>query len=308
MASETVATEPGPLITTDGQVQWAGLLMGPHTDYWIAAEGLTGWEELPGLDTSDADRPVGHGGWPGSQWAQARTVTAQVWFAPDPDGGPEAVRAALRALRVATAVSDTEEWLAVRLHGETLAVRARVTQRVVPTDRQFTTSCLAKMTLQWKASDPRRYETTERRGTVGLPRPEPGLGWPITWPLVWGTPRATGDLAVDNNGSAPAHPVITFTGPCTRPRLANRTSGAWLEYDIALTGDDELVVDTAEGTVLFNGTASRRHTATPGSAPEESFTLPPGTSQLSFRAASADAVPADTGAAGVTVLWRRAEW
>ncbi|KAK1184891.1 phage tail family protein [Streptomyces sp. NBS 14/10] len=303
MASETItAAEPGPLITADGQVQWAGLLMGPGTDYWIAAEGLTGWEELPALDTSDADRPVGHGGWPGSQWAQARTVTAQVWFAPDPDSGPEGVREALRALRLATAVRDEEEWLAVRLHGETLAVRARVTQRVVPTDRQFAASRLAKMTLQWKAGDPRRYEAVGRRDTVGLPQREPGLTWPLVWPLAWGAPGATGDLTVENGGSAPAHPVITFTGPCTRPRLANRAGGDWLEYAITLAPDDELVVDTAEGTVMFNGTASRRHTAVPGSAPEESFTLPPGTSQLSFRAASGGA------GATATIDWRRAEW
>ncbi|MGO4759290.1 hypothetical protein AB4212_63540, partial [Streptomyces sp. 2MCAF27] len=76
----------------------------------------------------------------------------------------------------------------------------------------------------------------------------------------------------------------------------------WLEYAITLAPDDELVVDTAEGTVMFNGTASRRHTAVPGSAPEESFTLPPGTSQLSFRAASGGA------GATATIAWRRAEW
>lgn len=301
--TDAAAAEPGALITVDGQVQWADLLMGPGTGYWIAAEGITGWEELPALDTSDADRPVGHGGWPGSQWAQPRTVTAQVWFAPASGAGPGEVLASLRALRAATAVRDEEQWLAVRLHGETLAVRARVTQRVVPTDRQFLTSRLAKLTIQWKASAPRRYEAAQRRGTVHLPQPEPGLSWPLTWPLDWGAPLSLGDLAVDNTGSAPAHPLITFVGPCTRPRLANRTTGDWLEYVLTLAQDDVLEVDTAEGTVLFNGTASRRHTAASGSAPEEAFTLPPGTSHLAFRADSGDAQLATA-----TVTWRSAEW
>lgn len=291
------------LIDRDGQVQWGDLLLGPGTDYWIAAEGLTGWEELPGLESADANRPAGHGGWPGAQWASPRTVTAQMWFAPEPGGGPEAALKALRALRAATAVRDEEEWLAVRLYGETLAVRARVVQRVVPTDRQFLSSRLAKATLQWKAMDPRRYEAVEQRDTVGLPAPEPGLTWPLTWPLAWGTPASTGDLAVDNTGSAPAHPVITFAGPCVNPRLANRTSGIWLEYGITLTQGDELVVDTADGTVTFNGTASRRHTATVGSAPEELFVLAPGVNQLSFRAGDGDA-----GAARATVSWRSADW
>lgn len=303
MTGDTATAEPADLITDDGQVQWAGLLMGPGTDYPVAAEGLTGWEELPALDTSDADRPSGHGGWPGSQWAQVRVVTATVWFAPAPEASTEDVLATLRTLRAATAVKDEEEWLAVRLHGETLAVRARVTQRVVPTDQQFAARHLAKMTLQWKASDPRRYETVQRGGTLVLPQPEPGLSWPLTWPLAWGAPASTGDLAVENTGSAPAQPVITFTGPCTQPRLANRTSGDWLEYAITLAEDDELVVDTAEGTVTFNGTASRRHTATPGSAPEEAFALPPGTSQLSFRAGAGEARLAIA-----TVSWRSAEW
>ncbi|EPH44704.1 hypothetical protein STRAU_2262 [Streptomyces aurantiacus JA 4570] len=297
------AGEPGALITVDGQVQWAELLIGPGTAYWVAAEGLTGWEELPGLESSDANRPAGHGGWPGTQWAQPRAVTAQVWFAPDPDGGPEAALAALRELRAATAVRDEEEWLAVRLYGETLAVKARIVQRVVPTDRQFLASRLAKATLQWKAMDPRRYESFTRRVTAGLPRREPGLAWPLTWPLDWGTPGASGDVTVENAGSAPAHPLITFTGPCTTPRLANQSTGTWLEYDIPLSQGDVLEVDTAEGTVLFNGTASRRHTATVGSVPEELFTLAPGASRLSFRAESGDVE-----LASATVAWRSAEW
>ncbi|MFD9905122.1 phage distal tail protein [Streptomyces sp. NPDC059063] len=301
--ADVTAGEPGALITADGQVQWAELLIGPGTAFWVAAEGLTGWEELPGLESSDANRPSGHGGWPGTQWAQPRTVTAQLWLAPDPGGGPQAALAALRALRAATAVRDEEDWLAVRLYGETLAVRARVTQRVVPTDRQFLTNRLAKATLQWKAMDPRRYESVARRATVGLPRREPGLTWPLTWPLGWGTPGSTGDVTVENAGSAPAHPLITFTGPCATPRLANHSDGTWLEYDLGLAQGDVLEVDTAEGTVLFNGTASRRHTATVGSVPEELFTLSPGASRLSFRAESGDVEQASA-----TVAWRSAEW
>ncbi|MFH8607065.1 phage distal tail protein [Streptomyces sp. NPDC018029] len=284
-------------------MQWADLLIGPGTAYWVAAEGLTGWEELPGLESSDANRPAGHGGWPGTQWAQPRTITAQLWLAPDPDGGPEAALAALRALRSATGVRDEEEWLAVRLYGETLAVKARVTQRVVPTDRQFLAGRLAKVTLQWKAMDPRRYESVVRRVEIGLPRREPGLTWPLTWPLNWGTPGSVGEATVENTGSAPTHPLITFTGPCVRPRLANHDDGTWLEYRLSLSSGDVLEVDTAEGSVVLNGTASRRHTAVVGSVPEELFTLAPGASRLSFRAESGDVA-----LASATVAWRSAEW
>ncbi|GAA4905286.1 phage tail protein [Streptomyces coeruleoprunus] len=297
---------PGSLITREGQIQWAGLLLGPGTPYEIDRQGLTGWEDLPDADSADADRPTGHGAWPGARYARPRRVGAQVWLLPEPGArGPEAAASALRtlrALRHAMALDDGEQWLAVRIGGETLAVRARIAQRVVPTDRHVLTQGVAKASVQWLATDPRRYAVAEQYATTGAPAPEAGLSWPLTWPLEWGEATSTGDVIAANDGSAPTQPVIAFRGPCTRPSVTDRVSGRRLRYLIDLAAEDELVVDTAAGTVTLNGTAARRHTAAPDSAPEELFAFPPGQCELAFRPESSEP------GALMTVRWRSAEW
>ncbi|MFE2438085.1 phage tail protein, partial [Streptomyces sp. NPDC059409] len=100
-------TAPGSLITRDGQIQWAGLLMGPGTPYEIDRTGITGWDDLPVLDTGDIVRPDQHGAWPGARWAQPRLVGASVWLLP-----PAAARArdVIGAFRAATGVGGGEQW------------------------------------------------------------------------------------------------------------------------------------------------------------------------------------------------------
>ncbi|WP_037680462.1 phage distal tail protein [Streptomyces griseus] len=297
----TEDTAPGSLITRDGQMQWAGLLLGPGTPYEIDRGGLSGWEDLPEYDASDADHPTAHGAWPGARYARPRKIGGTVWTVPSEDS-TESSLSAMRALRQALLLGDAERWLAVRLHGETLAVRARVSQRVLAADRTYTTQGVARASVQWYATDPRRYSVTEQSAVTGAPQPESGLTWPLTWPLYWGQSASTGDVLAANSGSAPTHPMITFTGPCSNPTVTDRTSGRRLRYEITLAEGDELVIDTAAGTVTLNGTASRRDTAAPDSSPEELFAFEPGRAQLAFRP--------DTDGAGarMTVRWRDAEW
>ncbi|WP_175409941.1 phage tail domain-containing protein [Streptomyces sp. TRM64462] len=299
-STATDDTAPGSLITRDGQIQWAGLLFGPGTAYGVDRQGLTGWEDLPEADSGDADRPTGHGAWPGARYAKPRRVAAHVWLLPDAEDG--AALRTLRALRHGTALLDHEQWLAVRVNGETLAVRARVTQRVIPTDRQLLTQGVAKASVQWLATDPRRYAIAEQYAETGAPQPETGLTWPLTWPLEWGEPADTGDVEVRNDGSAPTQPVLTFHGPCTLPSVTERVGGRKLRYLISLAAGDELTVDTAAGTVTLNGTAARRHTAAPDSGPEELFAFGPGRGELAFRPESSEP------GARMTVRWRTAEW
>ncbi|MFH8981345.1 phage distal tail protein [Streptomyces varsoviensis] len=304
---------PGSLITRDGQIQWAGLLFGPGTPYQIDSTGLTGWDDLPGLDSADVARPDQHGSWPGAQWAKPRTVSAAVWLLP---GRPEQAADVAREFRAATGVHDSEQWLAVRLHGETLACRARVDRRVIPLDRTYQTQGVAKATLQWLSTDPRRFSSSEQSVRTTLPVPEPGLVWDgadraggaegLRWPLEWGTADfiADGTVTATNGGDAPVNPVVEFRGPVRRPSLTRLSDGTQLQYDIALAESDVLTVDTTAGTVTLNGTTSRIHTATASSIPEQRFQLRPGTSSLAFRSAPGRVDPR----ASVTVTWRDAHW
>ncbi|MFF0747878.1 phage distal tail protein [Streptomyces sp. NPDC004267] len=300
-SSYTADLAPGSLITQDGQMQWAGLLIGPGTPFAVDRSGLSGWEDLPEYDSSDADRPTSHGAWSGSRYAKPRKVGGTVVLMPDFDGVPEAVR----ALRQALGLLEEERWLTVRLHGELLAVRARIAQRVVPADQGFATQGSTRMSVQWLASDPRRYVVNEQSATTTAPQPESGLTWVpngLTWPLNWGQAKSTGDAVAENTGSAATHPVIVFRGPCSMPTVTERVSKRRLRYAIDLAAGDELVVDTAAGTVTLNNTASRRHTAMADSSPEELFLLEPGRTELAFRPDSA------TPDALMTVRWRSAEW
>ncbi|MFB7112981.1 phage tail protein [Streptomyces sp. NPDC056291] len=294
----TADLAPGSLIIQDGQMQWAGLLIGPGTPFAVDRAGLTGWEDLPEYDASDAERPTSHGAWPGARYAKPRKIGGTIVLMPEYSATAEAVR----ALRQAFALLDEERWLTVRLHGEMLAVRARIAQRVVPTDRGFATQGSSRMSIQWLATDPRRYTVNEEIATTTPPQPESGLTWPLTWPLNWGEAKSTGDAAVENTGSAPTHPVIVFSGPCSMPTVTERVSRRRLRYAIDLAAGDELVVDTAAGTVMLNNTASRRHTAMADSSPEELFVLEPGRTELSFRPDES------TEDALMTVRWRSAEW
>ncbi|MFJ8664543.1 phage distal tail protein [Streptomyces sp. NPDC093600] len=293
----TADLAPGSLITQDGQMQWAGLLIGPGTPFAIDRSGLSGWEDLPEYDSSDADRPTSHGAWPGARYAKPRKIGGTIVLIPEYGAATEAIR----ALRQALALLDAERWLTVRLHGEMLTVRARIAQRVVPADQGFATQGSSKMSVQWLAADPRRYSVEEQAVTTSAPLPEIGLTWPLTWALDWGQAQSTGDAVVENTGSAPTHPVITFRGPCSMPTVTERISKRRLRYAIDLATGEELTVDTANGTVTLNNTASRRHTAMADSSPEELFVLEPGRAELSFR-------PDDSPEAVMTVRWRSAEW
>lgn len=296
----------GDQVTRPGHVQYGDLLLGPGTPYrW---RSLDGWEELPALDSGTVNRAGDHGAYPGALYAQARTITLPDVIVRAPR---ESIGATLRRLTAATAPVDDEQPLTVWLDERgPLLTHARVTRRMVPVGKGYTRGLILGAALEFEASDPRRYSLDEQTATASLPVPESGLDWhtdtaeSLAWPLTFGTPGSTGGMTLTNDGDEHTHPVVEFRGPVTVPRLLNLTSGDSLEYDLALSAGDVLVVDTAAGTVTLNGTASRLYTATAPSTPEQAFTIPPGTTSLAYRADLAQSDPAAT----AVVRYRAAYW
>jgi hypothetical protein len=307
----------GDLVTRPGQIQYGALLLGAGTPYrW---KGMSGWEDLPPLDSGTVNRADAHGAFPGPLLAQPRTIGVDEMMIRAPR---ESIGAAVAALNAGTVPLDGEvpfvAWLDER--GPLLAW-ARAVRRAIPVGKGYRLGIVAGCAVQWEATDPRRYAITEDTATAGLPMAEPGLDWGtdgagedagLDWHtdgegedagLSFGTPGSTGALSARNDGPAPTHPLVEFRGPVTRPALTNLASGDVLEYDLPLAAGDVLTVDTREGTVTLNGTASRIHTATSRSVPEQTFVLPPGTTDLTFRAAP-DSDPAGL----VVVRWRSAYW
>ncbi|WP_328361379.1 phage tail family protein [Streptomyces sp. NBC_00445] len=290
----------GSLITRPGQVQYGELLLGAGTPYrW---RGITGWEELPALDSGTVARSDTHGAFPGGLLAQARTIGLDGLVIRAPQGSVGAVVAALNA---GTVPVEDELPLVVWLDDRgPLLAHARATRRAIPATLGYRLGTITGGAVEFVATDPRRYELTERTAAATLPMSEPGLSWPLAWPLNFGTSGSTGALTTVNAGDAATHPVVEFRGPVTRPALTNLNTGDAIEYDIPLAADDVLTVDTRAGTVILNGTASRIYTATSRSVPEQTFTLAPGTTNLTFRAAPGSNDPT----ASATVRYRAAYW
>ncbi|MFM9613918.1 phage distal tail protein [Streptomyces niveiscabiei] len=290
----------GDRVTRPGHVQYGDLLLGPGTPYgWRT---ISGWEDLPPLDSGTVARSDAHGAIPGQLLAQSRTVTLDGMVVRAPRAMVGAVIAVLNA---GTVPVDGELPLVVWLDDRgPLLAHARATRRALPAGPGWRLGTVTGGAVEFVATDPRRYQLAERSASTPLPMPEPGLAFPLAFPLDFGPPGSTGTLTAVNDGDAPTHPVIEFRGPVAAPSLTSVESGDVLEYDLPLAAGDVLVVDTAAGTVTLNGAASRIHTATSRSVPEQTFTLVPGASHMTFRAAPGSTDPA----ASVTVRWRSAYW
>lgn len=305
----------GELITLDNQIQFGSLLLGGGSPYVITGEGIEGWEDMPGLDSTDQARPSQDGYWPGSRYLGARLVTIPVSIYPDWDATSRTGLVLLRELQRQIRPHAAEQPFVVRMRGETLLCWARINTRV--TERLSTTWMAAgevDLTLQFIATDPLRYSVIESMASTLLPVRPQGLLWTavssidrLDWVtatsrsvLDWGTEGTPGDLVVVNAGTADTKPTLSITGPCSTPSVVRTDTGDRLEYDIALADGDVLTIDTRCGTVLLNGAANRDHLATGRSVLLEEFALPPGSTGLAYRALSG--TPPST----LTAVWRSA--
>lgn len=286
--------------SSPGHIQYGDFLFGPGT-VWKWDE-LEGWEDTPGIDSGTVLKASDHGAWPGTQYAQARTITVNLIVKTEPGS----MSGAVRQLSAATPIDRADEIpLVVQLDDDApLVVFARCTRRALTVNRSNRVG-FTRGSIQWEASDPRRYTLAESQVITGLPQPEAGLSFPLGFPLPWGAAGATGNVSAANHGDAPAHPAFVIKGPCTTPSVTNLVTGDVLEYDLSLSASDVLYVDTGQSTVTLNGTqASRLYTATSRSVPEASFAFPPGVSSLGYRSNDNPANPAST----LTVTWRSAYW
>lgn len=283
-----------------GHMQYGDFLLGPGTPWrWDLLEG---WEDTPGIDSGTVLKASDHGAWPGLFYAQVRTLTTNLVIRSEPGQ----MQGTIRQLAAATPIdATTEQPLVVQFDDETpMVVFARCTRRSVGVTRTNRVG-FTRGALEFEASDPRKYTLLESSHIIQLPQPEPGLAWPLVYPLNFGTPGSTGNLEAYNSGDAPSHPYFEIKGPCSTPSITNINTGSILEYDIDLSATDTLYVDTKQGTVTLNGdSVNRLYTATTRSQPEASFVLPPGKTSLAFRSDDSSPDPAST----LTVTWRSAYW
>lgn len=267
----------GDLITTDGQIEWRGVLLGVDTPYELVQ--LEGWQDLPDFRDGDAELANQHGYQPGQLHADRRIVTLSFELG-DPD--PAAFRAAELGLRRITAPDENpaEEPLVVQWQGIKAMVMARCVRRMIPTPVEYHYG-LTRGAIQWRTTNPRLLHLPQQSFTTSPPAAGGGgLIWPLVWPLVWGTAQSGGELVISNDGNAHAQPMWRISGPCTRPVIRNADTGTELVFDAAYTlpAGQTLVLTTQDKSVLLATGVSRSNQL----ERRQWFTLPPGDTRVRF--------------------------
>lgn len=284
----------GALITSDFQIQLGpdsgGLLLGAGTPYDVIE--LDGWDDMPPLSLTDVNKPTVPGAWAGPMYPEERTITATIQVAGTPGftGTPTTAQYAanVAALRRATnpgADTTVEVPFVVQLGGQQLMASVRCQQRAAPITQGYASPGLDKVTMQFVASDPRRYAPGVQTASCGLYSSTGGLAYPITYPLTWGTITGTGTLTIANAGDTATPPLLTITGGGTTPTITRQDTGQSLIIDLALQATDTLVVDVLNERLLLDG-SSVYSALDPASDPIGAFLIGSGMTTLGLSVAS----------------------
>lgn len=294
---------PDELIYDDTQIQWDGLLMG--VDTFFGYKQLVGWDDLPGIDLTDAPRPRYSGEFAGSALGQARFITfdAQVWGTYDTDGSFAELR---KEFLRRTQIAQEEIPLVIRQHGSTMMVYARVVGRTWVIKRPYFKG-YPEVSVQWKATDPRKYSTTEQVITLQPPVSTGGVDYATGGGVNYTTgggvdygTTVTGSSGIINSGLADTPVRIEFNGPLTSPVFVH-APGNWVQgFEIDLAAGEVLISDARLGTVTL-GDVDRYYALHPQSDLPEDCLAAPGTTAVQFTPGGV----ADTGF--VQIFWRDAE-
>lgn len=285
----------GDLITTDGQLEWRGTLLGSGSPYRMT--GLEGWLDLAEIRGTDPERPNRHGLFQGGQLTGKRVITFSYLITGVPRAAFGSTVGRLRTI-TAPAEQPLEEPLVVRLDGQSWQANARCVRRIINLEKYYAVGYTTGA-IQWQATDPRIYSLVEQVAVTALPAPPTdGLRFPLVFPLDFGAGRPGGRLVAGNDGAVASWPVWEITGPVTGPVISDLDSGQRLVFDPGFTVDrgQRLVIDTDARTVLLNGVNRNDRLLT-----RQWFPIPAGGSvQVGFSAGSYDS------AALLSVRWRDA--
>lgn len=284
----------GDLITTEWQLEWRGMMLG-YPASSVAVTDLSGWLSRPTLRSQSSNRPGRHGTRAGQQRAAGRLVEVELTVIDDDVD-------ALRDLREACYVDEApaEEPLVIWAGtDEPQMVTARIERMDIPTDHEFSVGH-HRATIQWAASDPRRYGLAAQSAMVGLPSPPvDGLEWPAEFPLDFGMGRSAGEALAANDGDAASWPVLTVTGPAPGPIIREVGGPGLLVFapSYTVSSTQQMVIDTDARTVMVGGVSRRDQLVT-----AQWFPLP----RKSVTRVGFDAAGAYSPAAHLTVSWRSA--
>jgi hypothetical protein len=232
-------------------VTWQGLTLatGKAAPYKILS--LEGWEERPAARFDKVNRTNGHGSHPSAIWSDERTVTVE-GFCFD----PEQRDAMLAGIQDVAAFDDGCDPITVTAAGRTLTANAQLVDARPVLERGKWGIGWFGWLLQWRCPDPLRYGPTQSAST-GLPTASGGLTYPLTYPLSYGTVGATGQITMTNPGTADAPVRFTVTGTLAAGFEISAGTRR-ITYPDPVPAGQTIVIDTGAGSVLVEGTTSRR--------------------------------------------------
>lgn len=244
----------GDQLTTNGQLEWRGVLLGPGTVLrTIDFEGL---HDLPGVRSGGSVIEGQHGAFPTPALLDRRYITWNFKIAQPVAAAETAVAELQRITTLAEpGPAAPEEPLAIQIDGLKLLMFGQVIRRAVPTDRHQALGYV-RGAVQWLCSDPRVFLLPQRTQNTGLPvAASGGLVFPLVFPLNFGTGSTGGVITAANPGRADAWPLFRITGPATGPVITDLDRGHKLVFDPAwvLPAGQTVEIDTRPGyrTALF---------------------------------------------------------
>jgi len=260
----------------DTEIAWRGVTLGGSGDFRVLK--VTGWDDQPPVTDYSQERTRGHGDHVGELFARARTVTVTGEIVDTVNRDTLA-----RRLQAVSTVDSVLRDLTVTMFGLTLTAQARVVARALDLTALYDVGNVP-FSLQWRCPDPLRYGAAVNPSTP-LPLAGGGLAYPLAYPLPYGDPGITGRIPLTNPGTAPATLLLDIRGGLPEGWLVS-AAGQALAYPVAVPSGQTIEVDTGAGTVLVEGTASRRGNLTradwltvPAADPE---TGQPGQLELQF--------------------------
>lgn len=235
----------------DTEITWRGLTLGGDSPYIV--QSVAGWDDLADLNDLSQARVRGHGDHVGDLYSQARivTVTGKIADVDQRDALAEALR---RRSTVRSALDD----LTIETLGQRLTAQARVLRRSLAVGETYAVGEVP-FSLQFRCPDPLRYGPAKTAST-GLPTAGGGMAYPLTYPLTYGSPGASGQIVLTNTGDADAGIVFDVVAGATTGLPFGwevSAAGQRITYPTAVPPGQDIAVDTAAGTVLAEGTADR---------------------------------------------------
>lgn len=256
-------------VLSNWQYSYNGLTLGASTPYAIYdTSGL----DLPNVRTGDSSRAREVGQFTGLDVLDGRDVV----ITGDVISDGTSLQHAAEALGTAFLPSATTEfplWVQIPNY-PAMALMCRSRKRTVPVDLAYSMG-LASSVIQVHADDPRLYASVQS-STVGLGTPLGGLTFPATPPFTFGGGTVAGIITANNAGNFETRPILTLTGPMTKPTIFNATTGwsitiiSGVEAPYTINAGDTMVIDTDLHSVQYfvGGTgagATRRAWIAPGS-------------------------------------------